>query len=208
MRQDKRKYQDEEDAEDIADKRSRYNEEDSEDFVDNEESEPCLKPKLSRYRKLEAKIVNLQEKYQELYNKFVIPMSGNSTSTLSSYDSAPSTTTVSSTASTTLNEDFLHTLCQPELLDAWDKESSGSKFFDKSKTRSQSVERKLQGDYYKKVIDIIVLGGSSYIETSRSHYNMALNTVAHYIYSLMTNKYNLLDIHCKSIRNDLSEYVI
>ena len=189
MRQEKRKHQDEEVAED------------AEDFIEYEDAESSVNPKLSRYRKFEAKIVSLEEKYQELYNKFVIPMSGNSTSTLS-------TKTVSTTASNTLNEDFLHTLCQPELLSAWEKESSGSKFFDKSKTRSQSVERKLQGDYYKKVIDIIVLGGSSYIETSRSHYNMALNTVAHYIYSLMTNKYNLLDIHCKSIRNDLSEYVI
>ena len=39
-------------------------------------------------------------------------------------------------------------LCQPEFLDAWGKENSGSKFFDKSKTRSQSAEGKLQGDYY------------------------------------------------------------
>ena len=36
---------------------------------------------------------------------------------------------------------------------------------------------------------------------------MALNTVSHYIFTIMTQKYRLTDVKAKYIRDDLSEYV-
>ena len=111
------------------------------------------------------------------------------------------------TSSPSLNEEYLQNIAPPELLHAWDREKSGSPFFETNKTRTQSDNRKLQGDYYKKVIDIVVLGGREFVESSRSNYNMALNTVSHYIFTLMTQNYRLTDVKAKYIRDDLSEYV-